>query len=219
MKKFELTENCKIYNQKKLFQIRALRDLDCGVKAGDFGGYVENECNLDQFGDAWVFGNARVFDSARVSGSARVFGDAKICGSARVFGNAKICGCAQVFGKAEIYDCALVHDNAQIFGDAWVFSNALIGGNARVGGTAQVGGNARVFSNDDILQITGLGTYGRTTTAFNTRSGVHVNCGCFCGDINQFRKRVEQTRDGKVRAEYLKFAELVEIYFSKGENA
>ena len=78
MKKFELTENCKIYNQKKLFQIRALRDLDCGVKAGDFGGYVENECNLDQFGDAWVFGNARVFDSARVSGSARVFGDAKI---------------------------------------------------------------------------------------------------------------------------------------------
>lgn len=153
MKKFELTENCKIYNQKKLFQIRALRDLDCGVKAGDFGGYVENECNLDQFGDSWVF------------------------------------------------------------------SNALIGGNACVGGTAQVGGDARVFSNDDILQITGLGTYGRTTTAFNTRSGVHVNCGCFRGDINQFRKRVEQTRDGKVRAEYLKFAELVEIYFSKGENA
>ena len=201
MKKFELTENCEIYNEKKLFQIRALRDLDRGVKAGDLGGYVENECNLNQFGDAWVFDDALVF------------------GDARVFGNARVSGNAQVFGRAEIYDCALVHDNAQIFGDAWVFSNAVIGGNARVSGTAQVGGDARVFGNDDILQITGLGTYGRTTTAFNTRSGVHVNCGCFRGDINQFRKRVEQTRDGKVRAEYLKFAELVEIYFSKGENA
>ncbi len=213
MKKFELTEVFKITHGRKLFQIRALIDLACGVKAGGLGGWVETEHNLSQSGDAWIY------DSAEVYGDAEVCGNACVFGNARVFGNACVSGSARVFGNAEVYDHALVHDNAQIFGDAWAFNNASIGGTTRVGGTAQVGGDALVFGNDDILQITGLGTYGRTTTAFNTRSGVHVNCGCFHGDIDQFRKRVEQTRDGKVRDEYLKFAELVEIYFSKGENA
>ena len=142
MKKFELTENFKMYFGKKLFQIRALIDLECGVKAGELGGYVEKEENLNQSGDAWVFGNARVF------------------------------------------------------GNAWV------------------SGNAEVSKYEDILQITGLGTCNRTTTAFRgTKNGVYVKCGCFYGNVEQFRERVKRTRDGKVQAEYLKFAELIEIYF------
>ena len=161
MKKFELTENFKMHFGKKLFQIRALVDLECGIKTGELGGYVEKEENLDQSGNAWVY------DDAEVSGNAWVYDD------------------AQVYG------------DAQVFGDAWVF------------------GDARVFGNADILQITGLGTCNRTTTAFRTKNGVRVKCGCFYGNVEQFREQVKRTREGKVQAEYLKFAELIEIYFEE----
>ena len=161
MKKFELTENFKMHFGKKLFQIRALVDLECGIKTGELGGYVEKEENLDQSGNAWVYGNAQVSGNAEVSGNAQVSGNAEVSG------------------------------NAQVFGDA------------------------RVFGNADILQITGLGTCNRTTTAFRTKNGVRVKCGCFYGNVEQFREQVKRTREGKVQAEYLKFAELIEIYFEE----
>ena len=60
-----------------LFRIEATEDIEKrGVKTGDIGGYVEKEENLS--GDAWVYGNARVYGDAEVCGNARVYGDAKI---------------------------------------------------------------------------------------------------------------------------------------------
>lgn len=67
--------------------------------------------------------------------------------------------------------------------------------------------------NADILQVTGLGTVHRTTTVYKTRDGIEIVCGCFRGGIEAFKAQVVNTRDGKVRDEYLKFAELIEIYF------
>ena len=48
------------------------------VKAGDKGGWVQNENNLSKNGNAWVFDNALVFDNARVYDNAQVYGDALI---------------------------------------------------------------------------------------------------------------------------------------------
>lgn len=64
MKKFELTSEfvTNIYGTK-LFRIRALIEFG-NVKAGELGGYVEKESNLDHDGNAWVFGNAEVYGNA-----------------------------------------------------------------------------------------------------------------------------------------------------------
>ncbi|WIM84919.1 hypothetical protein QP020_02495 [Gallibacterium anatis] len=71
--KYQLTENSIVLNNRKLYQIKALKDLpEIGVKAGDLGGWIENESNLSQNGNAWVF------DDARVSGDAEVFDDARV---------------------------------------------------------------------------------------------------------------------------------------------
>ena len=95
MKKFELTSETKInIFGKKLFRIKALVSFGV-VKTGETGGWVEKEENVNQSGDAWVFGNAEVFGNARVSGDAEVSGDAWVFGNARVFGN------AEVFGNAD----------------------------------------------------------------------------------------------------------------------
>ena len=76
MKKFELTSETKInIFGKKLFRIKALVSFGV-VKTGETGGWVEKEENVNQSGDAWVFGNAEVFGNARVFGNAEVFGNA-----------------------------------------------------------------------------------------------------------------------------------------------
>ena len=65
----------------QLFRIKALISFE-GVKKGDVGGYVENEKNLSQYGNAWVSGNAKVYGDAEVSGNAWVSGNAKVSGDA-----------------------------------------------------------------------------------------------------------------------------------------
>ena len=54
------------------------------VSVVDVGGYVEDERNLAHTGDAWVYGDARVY------GNAWVFGDAQVYGNARVYGDARV---------------------------------------------------------------------------------------------------------------------------------
>ena len=185
MKKFELTTEF-ITNAfgKKLFRIKALVEFG-NVKAGELGGYVEKEGNISQDGDAWVYDNAWVCDDAWVSGNARV------CGNARVSGNAKVCG------------------NARVSGNAWVC------GNARVSDNAWVSGNARVSGNADYTLIQGFGTEFRCTTFYRGKNKkIMVNCGCFHGDLEEFRKRVKETRNGKIAKEYLTIADLMEYHFA-----
>ena len=61
MKKYELTDETKVEHGVTLHRIRALVDIvRYGVKAGDLGGWIESEANLDQEHEAWVFDDAWV---------------------------------------------------------------------------------------------------------------------------------------------------------------
>lgn len=86
MKKYELTDETMKIGMVTLHRIKALAAF-ANVDAGDFGGWIEKESNLDHAGDAWVSGNARVYSNAMVSGNARVSGDARVYGNAWVSGN------------------------------------------------------------------------------------------------------------------------------------
>lgn len=91
MKKYELTEETKVIDGKTLFRIRALRSFG-DIKAGDLGGFIENERNLSHEDNAWVSGNAKVIDNARVSDNALVSGETWVGGNARVDGDAWVNG-------------------------------------------------------------------------------------------------------------------------------
>ena len=95
MKKYELTEETFTVFGKTLYRIRAVRDFG-SVKTGEFGGYIEKEENLSHFGDAWVYGNAKV------SGNAWVYGDARVSGNAWVYGNAKVFNTRHFFVQGPI---------------------------------------------------------------------------------------------------------------------
>ena len=222
MKKFELTSETKInIFGKKLFRIKALISFG-NVEAGETGGWVEKEENVNQSGDAWVFDNAEVFDNARVSDNARVFGNARVFDNARVsgnawaFGNARVSDNARVSGNARVFGNGRVSYNARVFGNARVSYNAEVSGNAEVFDNARVFGNARVFDNADYATIHGFGTQFRTTTFFRCKDKqVKVSCGCFYGTIPEFREQVKNTRKGKIAEEYLMIADLMEKHFAE----
>jgi carbonic anhydrase/acetyltransferase-like protein (isoleucine patch superfamily) len=163
MLKYKLTNN---KNAQGFYQIQALRDIPkFYVKAGDRGGFIEQESNLSHNGDAWVFDNAVVYGDARVYGDAKVFdnavvyGDARVYGDAKVFDNAVVYGEAWVYGDAKVFDNAVVYGdarvcgNAGIYGEAWVYDNAVVYGDARVYGDAKVCGDAVIDSSSDIIYI------------------------------------------------------------------
>ena len=53
-RKYELTDETIQINGKTLHRIKALKDFG-DVKKGDIGGYVENEWNLSQDGECWIY--------------------------------------------------------------------------------------------------------------------------------------------------------------------
>ena len=72
---YELTDETIEHTGTTLHRIRALVDMPIhDVKAGDLGGFIEKFENLQE--NAWVSGNAKVYDDAVVSGNARVSGNA-----------------------------------------------------------------------------------------------------------------------------------------------
>jgi len=65
-KKYILTDDVIDFNSHTLHRIKAVRDFDC-VKAGDLGGFIESEKNLDHDGDAWLTGDAWVYEPSDIA--------------------------------------------------------------------------------------------------------------------------------------------------------
>lgn len=137
-KKYELLRKNNIEHAgKTLYRIKALRDFG-NVKAGDLGGYIQNEDNLSHEGNCWIYDNAKVYDRAYVYNNAAVYGNASVYGRARVYNNAR------VYGYAKIYDSAIVHHNATVYDRAKICDRAIVGCSATICGKAKVYGIASV---------------------------------------------------------------------------
>ena len=177
-KKYELLQNDTINHKgRTLYRIKALISFG-SVVAGELGGYIEKESNLDQYD------NARVSDNAWVSGNARVSGNAWVSDYAWVSGNAR------------------VSDNAWVSGNARVSDYAWVSGNARVSDYAWVSGNARVSDKNMIFFASNVGTENGTLTVFNGKDGLIVTQGCFIGSVDEFLAKSAEVHDEKTKREY-----------------
>ena len=81
--KYKLTDETREWFGSILHRIEAVTDFG-NVKAGDKGGWIEKEENLDHYGDCWVYGDACAFGNPCVFGDARVYGDACVCDKADI---------------------------------------------------------------------------------------------------------------------------------------
>ena len=104
--------------------------------------------------------------------------------------------------KGELGGFIEKEDNLSHDGNAWVSGNALVSGDA------------------DYAVVTGFGHCFRATTFFRCKDKMlRVQCGCFYGDLAQFREIVKKTHgDSKYAKEYLAIADLMELHFSDEEK-
>jgi predicted acyltransferase (DUF342 family) len=191
--KYKLTDETKVVDGITLYRIEAVEAFG-NVEVGEKGGFIEGEKNLDQYGNAWVSGNAWVYGNAQVYGNARVYGNAQVYGNARLYGNSQVNGIARVYCSAQLNGNARVYGNAQVSGNAWVYGNAQVYGNAWVYGNALVSGNAQVKTSFDYMLIGPIGSREACTTFYREKDGgMRVSCGCFGGTLDDFAAAVEKT--------------------------
>lgn len=153
--KYELTNETFKFSNITLHRIKALRDFG-DVKAGDLGGYIEQEHNLSHKGKCWVYDVAMVFGNAKVCDNAKMYGSSFACDSAvvgenamvfdkvRILNNATVSGYAEIRGNSIIRDYANVLDNASVRGQAVICDHAHVTDNANVCDNAVVCGEAIV---------------------------------------------------------------------------
>ena len=190
-KKFILTDEFVINGfGVKLFRIKCVKSFKY-ANEGDSGGFIEKEGNLEQSGDAWVHGDARVYGNAWVYGDAQVHGNARVYGDAQVYGNARVYGDAQVHGNARVYG------DAQVYGNAWVY------------------GDAKIENNGSHCGFDCFGSANRHTHAYLTKDNkVEITCGCFQGSVEEFEKKVEETHSGTVyEKQYKAIIDVIKIKF------
>lgn len=192
--------------------------------------------NAMVYEEAIVFENAIVADNAIVRGSAHIYGDsvvksrsnvrdfAKIHEDVLISGDSIISDYAEVYGESVVKEHAYVSGHSSVCEDAVISGNADVHGNAQICGTVYLNGNAKISliglikDNSDYACVSGFGSINRTTTFYLSvdRKTILVNCGCFEGTINEFRKRVNQTYpDDEIGQEYLDLADLMEKRFSR----
>lgn len=125
-----------------------------------------------------------------------------------------------IIGGRTLYRIQALRD----FGDVkegefggWIESEKNLSheGSAWIYGNAWVYGDADIKHSSDICSMNGFGSALRTTTAFKTKDGaIHVTCGCFYGNLDDFYNRVEETHgDTLYGREYKKMIELIKIHF------
>ena len=190
MKKYELTSETKVINGLELHRIKALKSFG-SIKKGELGGWIEDEKNLSQDGDSWVYDNAKVYENARVFDNAKVYNNAWVRGNATVSGD------------------ATVEDNATVGEDATVEENAWIRGNARVGGDATVGGDA------DYIVFKNWWSSGRYFTW--TRSNNKWLVGCFYGSGEELIAKAYKDSEKSGR-EYERVVKYVESILKEENN-
>lgn len=186
-KKYELVLDDTVQTETgaTLYRIRACKYLE-NVDKGELGGYIENESNLSQEGDAWVFDNARVYENACVTDNAWVRGNACI------------------YGRAILSDDVDVYRDAKIYGDARVFGRCLIGG------------NATIEKMEDYFVAQMVGSDNGTLTAFVSEKGIEVTRSCFLGTIQEFEEAVIKTHgDSKIGKEYQLLIALIKLKFNE----
>lgn len=216
-KKYELLKNdCINYKGRTLYRIKALKDFR-NIKAGELGGYIENEKNLSHEGECWIYEYAKVYGNARVWEDAKVFGEAEVYDEAEVFGGARIRGNAKIYDEAGIFDNATVFENARVCNNARIKYNARVYGNAKIERDTIIGQISTPYKKVFQYQCEK-----RVLTAILTEDNqIFYSIGCQTNiDEEEFVYRIHTYNGGLKynphRYEYLRIIPLINTYF-KGE--
>lgn len=93
--------------------------------------------------------------------------------------------------------------NAWVSGDAQVYGNARVLGDVNVCGNASVCGNAFVYSEEDLVWFSNVGTEQGTLTVYKSKDGsLLANRGCFSGTVDEFLAKSAKVHNDRIKREY-----------------
>lgn len=211
-KKYELTDEMKIVEGRKLYRIRALKDFG-RVSKGELGGFVENEGNLSQNDDCWIYDNGKVYGNGIVFGSGKVFANAEVFGNGKVFDrgqindNGKVFGNVMVYGNGKVCDNGKVYDNGVVCGKGEICDNCIVCDKGIVHGDAKIQGNAVIKNINDYIVFQNNWSSGRFFTW--TKSNNMWSVGCFYGTGKELIEKAykDSEESGRKYAAYVNFVE------------
>ena len=118
MKKYELTDETIEFEGRKLYRIKALKDIpSIGVKAGDLGGFVESEYNLSQERDCWIFDDAKAKDKSYVCDNSCMYGNSSMRDYSSMCDNSSMRGYSSMEDNSCLIKNGRLHKGTSLFGD------------------------------------------------------------------------------------------------------
>ena len=215
MRKYEFTGESKKWRSRTLLHIVALRDFG-DVKAGEVGGWIENESNLSHEGDCWVYDNGVVADNGVVSDNGVVCDNGIVCGNGIVTGKGIVTDTGVVYDHGIVTDNGVVCDNGRVYDNGVVRGNGAVYGNGVVKTGIIIGKVSRPYK--DIFQHQ---CQNRVLTAILTEDNeILYTIGCqFNITKEEFIERIHNEGGGLEnkphRQEYLAIIKCVEMYFNE----
>ena len=212
-KKYELIAEKSIdYFGVKLFKIRALISFGL-VKAGDEGGYIESEKNLNQEGDAWIFEKGKALGKGTIEGGTIEGGT--IWGGTIEGGTIKggtILG-GTIWGGT-------IWGGTILGGTIW--GGTILGGTIK-GGTIE-GGTIKggtieggtIKNSSDIIVFQNVGSEFGVLTAIREKKEIRIHRGSFNGTLKEFKNAVSNKHSGTLHEKaYLRLADYIEFHFTE----
>lgn len=204
--------------------------------------------NAIVYENARVMDNAQIYHSSTIHGCSIIQDDVTIGGNADICGNSIIGGEAIVEDDARI-DSSCIHDNVHAYGNVYV-KHSQLGGftvifdsakiiNSILKGSMVARGKSKISNvhiddpidvcnfgyitgDNDYAYIKGFGRKNRGTTFFlQEDNSIYITCGCFQGNLAEFRSAVKYTHRNKditlspLGEEYMDIADLMEKRFKR----
>ena len=166
---YELTDETIEFDAHTLHRIRCTEDF-LNITKGTLGGFVEGYENLCD--EAWVDGDAKVYDGALIDGQAFVANNACVSHHAQISDKAVVGGKASVSG-----DTVFIGGNVRIYGSVIVRSSSNF--RLTIKGPICIDGNTVIESSYDYIVFKNWWSSGRYFTW--TRSNDMWRVGCFYG--------------------------------------
>ena len=172
MKKYEILmdeENTIEYEGHILHRIKALKDFG-DVEKGDLGGYVENKSNLSQYGNCWIYNDAkamdnsriyddsiicgnsimcdhsRIYDNSEMHGNSRMYNDSVMCGNSAMYGNSRMYDNSRMYNVSRMHDNSIMHDNSRMCGNSVMCDNSILHGNSEMHGDSKMYGDSELYN-------------------------------------------------------------------------
>mgnify|MGYP003627980356 CR=1 FL=1 len=146
--KYELGES-KVFMGIEVYRVVALKSFG-NVTKGDIGGWVEDEDNLSQQGNCWIFDEAMAVNRSMVAGNAemhdysKMLDDSMIWDHSRMYDNAQMCNNSGMYDNSKMLNNSEMHDSSEMWDNSKMSGNSKMFNNSRMYGTAELLGNSKM---------------------------------------------------------------------------